>query len=274
MTATYLAAAVQMTSGEDTAANLQTATGLIEQAAAAGASLVALPEMFACLGRFEAMVASAEEVPGGPTSEALCQLARRLKITLVAGSIAEKSSREGKIHNTSLLIGPDGAVLARYRKMHLFDVDLPGQVSMIESRWMIPGDETAVTPTPLGCIAQAICYDLRFPELFRQLADRGAEVICVPSAFTLPTGRDHWEILLRARAIENQAFVVAPNQFGRHTAQLTTYGRSMIVDPWGTPLAIAADGVGLAIAEIDLARMAEIRERLPALRHRRAQRGG
>jgi deaminated glutathione amidase len=266
----YRAAAVQMSSGEDTAANLLSATQWIEQAAAAGAHLVVLPEMFVCLGRVEAMLASAEGIPG-PTSDALCQLARRLRITLVAGSFAERSPRPDKVYNTSLLIGPDGAILARYRKMHLFDVDLPGQVSLDESSWITAGDQTAATSTPQGCIGQAICYDLRFPELFRQLADAGADVICVPAAFTLPTGRDHWEVLVRARAIENQAFVVAANQFGRHTPQLTSYGRSMIVDPWGTPLAIGADGVGLAMADIDLTRMAEIRRRLPALEHRRAR---
>lgn len=271
MTEVYRAAAVQMSSGEDVAANLASATHGVEQAAAAGARLVVLPEMFACLGRVEAIVASAETIPG-PTSDALCQLARRLQIILVAGSFAERSPRPDKVYNTSLLMGPDGAILASYRKIHLFDVDLPGQVSLTESSWIVPGDATATVATPLGCIGQAICYDLRFPELFRELADAGADVICVPAAFTLPTGRDHWEVLARARAIENQAFVVAANQFGRHTPQLTTYGRSMIVDPWGTPLAVAADGVGIAMAEIDLARMQEIRRRLPALDHRRTRR--
>ena len=270
MTDVYRAAAVQMCSGEDVAANLATAVHWVEQAAAAGARLVVLPELFACLGRVEAIVASAEDLPG-PTSDALCQLARRLEITLVAGSLAERSPRPDKVYNTSLLIGSDGAVLSRYRKMHLFDVDLPGQVTLAESRWITAGDQVVAVSTPQGCIGQAICYDLRFPELFRQLADAGTDVICLPSAFTLPTGRDHWEVLVRARAIENQAFVVAANQCGRHTPQLTTYGHSMIVDPWGTPLAVAADGAGLAIAEIDLTRMAEIRRQLPALQHRRAR---
>jgi len=263
----YLAAAVQLNSREDCAANLAAATRWCEEAARRGASLVALPETFTCLGRPEAMLAAAEEIPGA-TSEALGRLAARLGVTLLAGSLPERAG-EGRAYNTSLLFDPQGRLLARYRKRHLFDVDLPGRVTHRESQWFAAGDDVATVDTPCGKLGLAICYDLRFPEHFRRLADAGAEVIAIPSAFTLATGRDHWEVLLRARAIENQAFVIAPNQFGQHTPALTSFGRSTIIDPWGTPLAIAADGEGLALAEINPQRLAEIRGQLPALRHRR-----
>jgi len=268
MVSRFRAAAVQISPGEDKTQNLRSAFALVEQAAAEGAQLVALPELFTCLGRPAAVLASAEDVPG-PTSQALCDLARRLAITLVAGSFSERSPEPTKAFNTSLLIGPDGSVLAKYRKRHLFDLEIPGQVSCRESSWLLPGDKMCATTTACGRIGQAICYDLRFPELFRQLVDLGCDLFCVPSAFTLATGRDHWEVLLRARAIENQAYVIAPNQFGQHAPGLTTYGRSMIIDPWGTVLATAADGEGVIAADVDLGRVAAVRERLPALAHRR-----
>ncbi len=249
----FRAAAVQMSSGEDQPHNLRRAFALVEQAAAVGAQLIALPEMFACLGRSAQMVASAEPIPG-PTSDALCALVERLSITLVAGSYCEQSPDPQKCFNTSLLIGPAGAILAQYRKRHLFDFEMPGQVSCRESSWLLPGDALCATATDCGTIGQGICYDLRFPELFRELVDLGSDIFCVPSAFTLATGRDHWETLLRARAIENQCYVIAPNQYGQHAPGLTTYGRSMIVDPWGTVMATAIDGEGVIVAEIDLAR--------------------
>ena len=187
------------------------------------------------------------------------------RITLVAGSYCEQSTVSGKGFNTSLLIGPEGTILARYRKQHLFDLDIPGQVHCRESDWLLAGDQVCATNTPCGPIGQAICYDLRFADLFRQLIDAGSEILCVPSAFMLATGRDHWEVLLRTRAIENQAYVIAPNQFGQHAPGLTTYGRSMIVDPWGTVLATAADGVGVIFAEVDRPRVAAVPKQLPAL---------
>jgi predicted amidohydrolase len=264
----FRAAAVQTSSGEDKSRNLRTAFALVEQAAAAGAQLIALPEMFAFYGRPAQILAAAEEIPG-PTSQALCDLARRLAVTLVAGSLCERSTQPAKGYNTSLIIGPDGTVLAQYRKRHLFDVQMAGQVSCRESSWLLAGEKICATSTDCGRIGLAICYDLRFPELFRELVDAGCELFCIPSAFTLATGRDHWEVLLRARAIENQAYVIAPNQFGQHTPGLTTYGHSMIIDPWGTVLATAADGEGVIMAEIDLARVVAVREQLPALVHRR-----
>ena len=260
--------AVQMTSGPDKARNLATAIRLVEETAARGAQLVALPELFNCLANPDIIVSQAEMVPG-PTSLAMSELAARLRVTLLAGSIAQRVEGSDKVFNTSLLFSPEGEQRACYRKIHLFDIDLPGQITFQESGFMQAGDRLVVTETAIGRLGQATCYDLRFPELFRRLMDAGAEVLCVPSAFTLPTGRDHWQPLLQARAIENQTYVIASNQYGRNGPGIVTYGRSAIIDPWGVPLAVAADGETVITAEIDLDHQAEIRERLPALRHRR-----
>ncbi len=264
-----MAAAVQMCSGESKEANLKAATGQVEKAAQMGARVVALPELFNCLGRTEIMLREAEEIPG-PTSEAMSGLARRLGIVLVAGSICERDAGAGKVFNTCLLIDSSGQLQARYRKMHLFDIDLPGQVTYQESSWLSPGDDVISVRTELGCFGLSICYDLRFPELYRRLVEAGAELLMVPAAFALATGKDHWQVLLRSRAIENQVFVIAPNQFGQPTPQFTAYGRSTIIDPWGTPLAVAPDGEAIILAQIDRERQQEIRRRLPALDHRRA----
>ena len=262
-----IAAALQMTSGNNKSENLATATRLAEEAAERGANLAALPELFNCLGDPEKIVAEAEPIPG-PTSQAMSELAARLKITLVAGSIAERAS-SGEVFNSSLVFAPDGRQLACYRKIHLFDIDIPGGVSFQESKFISPGNHLRVTETPIGRVGQATCYDLRFPELFRSLVDRQADLFVVPAAFTLATGRDHWATLVRARAIENQSFVIAPNQFGRHTTTMNSLGRSLIVDPWGTVLATAPDGEGVITAAIQRAHQSEIRAALPALRHRR-----
>ena len=263
-----MVAAVQMTSTEDKSRNLATATRLTEQAVQQGAQLVSLPELFNCLGTPDTIRDGAEPIPG-PTSNRLGQLAAEHKIHLLAGSIAERVEESEKIFNTSLLFGPDGNPLAAYRKIHLFDIDLPGKITFKESGFMAFGNRLEVTASPIGRIGQATCYDLRFPELFRLLVDRGAELMIVPSAFSLPTGRDHWQVLLRARAIENQVFIIAPNQYGAHTPSLSPYGHSLIVDPWGTVLAMAADGEGVITASVDYQRQREIRKNLPALRHRR-----
>lgn len=262
-----IVAAVQMNSTDDKTENQESARSLITEAAGRGATLVALPELFNCLGQPETIVSNAEPVPG-PTSELMSELAREFKITLLAGSLGERCEGD-KIYNTSLLFGPTGELLARYRKLHLFDIDLPGEVTFRESEFMGFGDRIAVTDTNVGRLGQATCYDLRFPELFRLLVDEGAEVIVIPSAFAMATGRDHWEVLLRARAIENQCFVIAPNQFGRHGGNLQTYGRSMIIDPWGTVLAKATDGSCVITAEIDFDQLARVRSHLPCLQHRR-----
>jgi predicted amidohydrolase len=263
----HTVAAVQMTSCGDKSRNLATARRLVSQAADRGAKLVALPELFNCLAHPETIVSQAEPIPG-PTSEAMGQLAADCRVTLVAGSIGERSESK-KVFNTSLLFGPDGKLLTRYRKLHLFDIDLPGFVTFRESHFMATGNQLAVTATSLGRLGQATCYDLRFPELFRLLIDLEAELLVIPSAFTMATGRDHWEVLLRARAIENQVFVIAPNQYGNHGDSLQTYGRSMIVDPWGTVLATAPDGEGFISSEIDFEQLDQIRSRLPSLQHRR-----
>lgn len=268
MTDLYRAAVVQTNSDGNKQANVDTALKLIEEAARGGAQLIALPEMFPSIGPPETIVASAERVPG-PLSDKLAATARRLGVMLLAGSMAETSDREDRVYNTSLLFSPEGELLATYRKLHLFDVDLPGRVTVKESAWTVPGEQIVTTPTDLGVLGQAICYDLRFPELFRLLADEGADVLLIPSAFTHVTGCDHWQVLLRARAIENQAYVIAPNQYGRHTPKLTSYGRSTIIDPWGIPLAVAPDGVGVSYATIDRARIEDVRSHLPSLAHRR-----
>ena len=262
-----IVAAVQMNSTGDKAGNLESACRLIEKAASRGAKLVAIPELFNALGAPELIVEQAEP-PGGATSSRMSELAQKLGITLLAGSIAEREE-DGSVYNSSLLFGPDGKLLSNYRKLHLFDIDLPGSVTFAESDFISPGKQIVVTDTEVGTLGQATCYDLRFPELFRELVDRGAKVIAIPSAFTMATGRDHWEILLRARAIENQVFMIAPNQFGKHNEELQTYGRSMIIDPWGTVLAKASDGEGVITAELNMAQLEKIRSRLPCLQHRR-----
>ena len=265
-------AALQMASTQDRQANLRLATELVEQAARRGAGLIVLPEFFNGLGRLEEVAAAAEPIPG-PTSEAMRRLASRLGIVLVAGSICEASSEPGKGYNTSLAFGPDGQELGRYRKLHLFDVELDDGVSFCESAHILPGNSVSVWSTTWGTCGQATCYDLRFPALFHTLADGGAELIAFPSAFLQQTGQAHWEVLLRARAIENQTFVVAANQCGQHAPRLTTYGHSLIADPWGNVLANAgAVAEGIALATIDLARVAEIRQQLPTLKHRRTPR--
>lgn len=263
----YLAAVVQLASGADKAANLQAAAEQVAAAAARGARLIALPELFDLMADGAAMAAAGESVPG-PTSDRLADLARQAGVILLAGSIAERSERPGRFYNTSLLFSATGELLTKYRKIHRFDVAVPGRVTYRESAHVDAGDETVVATTPLGLLGLAICYDLRFPGLFVRLAAAGAQVLLIPSAFAEGTGRDHWEVLLRARAIENQCYVVAPNQCARHTPHLTTYGHSMIVDPWGAVLARVERGVGIGMAEIDLQRLSDIRAQLPALAHR------
>ena len=263
-----LAAVVQMSSGAEIEANYAAAADLIAQAVGQGARLVVLPELFNRIGPWSEMLAGAEPIPG-PTSGWLAEQARRHKIVLVGGSICEAAGA-GKAYNTSLLLGPDGTLLAAYRKLHLFDVDLPGQVTYCESAWLAAGDRTIVADTPCGRLGMAICYDLRFSRLFDALATAGADALVIPSAFTAATGRDHWEILIRARAIECQAFVLAANQHGQHTPQFATWGHSAIVDPWGRVLAQANENDGVAVAALDFGELRAIRARLPALVHRRA----
>jgi predicted amidohydrolase len=265
---TYLAAAVQMNAGPDKAANLERAERLIRVGAARGANLVALPEVFNWRGKRVEQAAAAETLDG-QTLTLMSRLARELRIHLVAGSITEHVAGDTRCYNTSALLGPDGGQIAVYRKIHLFDVDLPGRVTVRESDAKLAGATTVTAPTPLGAIGLSICYDLRFPELYRRLTFAGAQIIAVPSAFTFPTGEAHWEPLLRARAIENQAYVIAPAQFGPNIYGYSDYGNSMIVDPWGRVIARAADQEGVVVAPIDLDYQERVRRELPALKHAR-----
>jgi predicted amidohydrolase len=266
------AAAVQLTATADKATNLETADRLVRAAVRDGASLVVLPEKWSVYGTPEDQRAGAEPLDGPALSWARA-IARELEIDLVAGSIAERvvESVDGRGANTSVHIGPDGGDRATYRKLHMFDV-LVGGRDYRESDGEAPGDEVVLSTLADGLqLGLTICYDLRFPELYRRLAVDGARVLAVPAAFTEPTTRDHWEVLLRARAIENQAFVVAANQVGRHAPGLRTGGRSMIVDPWGVVLAQAPDVECHIVAELDLARQDRIRADLPSLANRRPE---
>ena len=261
-------AAIQLNSTSDKARNLGAAERLVAAAAADGARLIALPEKWNLLGSSAELEAGAEELDGGPTLSAARSWARGLGVHLLAGSIAERQPGRDRLFNTSCLIDPAGETVAAYRKVHMFDVDVGG-VSYRESEHEQPGDELVVADVDGLEVGLSVCYDLRFPELYRILAVRGARLLTVPSAFTTATGRDHWEVLLRARAIENQAFVLAANQFGKAPPHYDSYGRSAIVDPWGLVLAQAADGEGFVAADLDLDRLASIRTSLPSLANRR-----
>jgi deaminated glutathione amidase len=260
------AAAVQLNSNADKARNLAAAERLVRAAAADGAELVALPEKWNLLAGGEELLAGAESL-AGPSLTAARGWARELGIHLLAGSIAERGEGE-KAANASVLIGPDGEDLAVYRKIHMFDVDAGG-VAYRESEHEQAGSEVVTGPVGDLIAGLSVCYDLRFPELFRILALRGARVLTVPSAFTAATGRDHWEVLLRARAIENQAFVLAPNQTGTAPPHFDSYGHSAIVDPWGRLLALAPAGECFVAADLDLAAQERVRAELPSLANRR-----
>jgi len=262
-------AAVQLNSNGDKARNLGAAERLVRAAAADGAELVALPEKWNLLAAGAEMAAGAEPLDG-PSLAAARSWASELGVHLLAGSIAERGDAEtpGKAFNTSVLIGPDGADLAAYRKIHMFDVEAGGVVYR-ESDHEQAGSEIVSAHLDGLELGLSVCYDLRFPELYRILAVRGARLIAVPSAFTAATGRDHWEVLLRARAIENQVFVLAPNQVGEAPPHYSSYGRSAIVDPWGVVLATAPDEECFVAAEVDLIAQEQTRERLPLLASRR-----
>ena len=260
----FIAAAVQLCAGSDKAVNLDKAESFIAEAARHEAQLVALPEVFAWRGPRAEEATNAEPIPG-PTTNRFAELARKLQIHLVAGSILELAGP--KPFNTSVLFDPRGNLVARYRKVHLFDIDIPGHVTIRESDTRCGGDTVVTARTALGVIGMSVCYDLRFPELYRQLTLAGAEIVVVPSAFTFPTGAAHWEILLRARAIENQVYVIAPDQIGRSPSGVTDFGNSMIIDPWGKPLARAADREMLIFAEIDRDYQERVRRELPCLTH-------
>lgn len=264
-------AAVQCTASSDRAANLRHASELVAAAANDGAELVVLPELFS-LSADPAGLRAAAEPLDGPTGTWACETAALHRLWLVAGSFIERAPT-GRLHNTSVLVSPDGAPSAVYRKVHLFDVDVPGAVSR-ESDVVAPGDDlvlatvtdSAARKLPVGL---SVCYDLRFPEVYRILTLRGALVMVVPAAFSAQTGPAHWEVLVRARALENQVFVVAAGQDGARPGTFSTHGHSMIVDPWGQVLASLPQGEGHVVADLDLRSQQEVRSRLPALPHRR-----
>jgi predicted amidohydrolase len=253
---------------DSSAANLTKAEHLIRLASARGARLVALPEVFNWRGKRQEEPAAAESIEG-PTLTLMSGLARELELYLLAGSITEHVPGQSRRYNTSVMFGPAGERLAVYRKIHLFDVDLPGRVTVKESDVKIPGAEVVTARTSLGTAGLSICYDLRFPELYRRLAFAGARILMIPSAFTFPTGEAHWDTLIRARAIENQCYVVAPAQFGPNVHGFSDYGNSMIVDPWGRVLARASDLEGVVIAPLDMEYLERVRRELPSLTHAR-----
>jgi deaminated glutathione amidase len=266
-------AVIQMTSSHDVAENLGHARKLLEQAAQAGARLALLPENFAIMGLRETdKLEVAESFGEGPIQSWLALSALELGIWIVGGTIPVRTADSGRVAAASLVYDDRGRLQRRYDKMHLFDVDLPGgQENYRESATILPGESPVVVETPLGKMGLAVCYDMRFPELFRLMVAQGATSVSVPSAFTVPTGRAHWDVLLRARAIENLCYVFAPAQAGRHRNGRETFGNAMIVDPWGEVLARVTGGPGIAVAPIDLDMQSDLRKRFPSLAHRRLQ---
>ena len=260
------AAAIQMNTTHDRDRNLATAGRLVAEAASAGADLVVLPEKWPWIARDERIRDGAEEL-GGRAITAARSWARDHGVHLVAGSFTEVRE-DGTLSNTSPAIGPDGEFIALYRKVHMFDAEVDG-IEYRESAFEEAGDEVVVFPLGEAMVGLAICYDIRFPELFMALAERGATVVCLPSAFTPKTGRDHWEVLVRARAIENQCFVVAADQFGEAEPGFGFWGHSLIADPWGRELSGIDEGEGYAIANLDFDELERVRVDLPALEHRR-----
>jgi predicted amidohydrolase len=272
----FRVAAIQMSSTPHREANLREAARLLEEAARSGAMLAALPENFSFLRTEDDAApdpepyAPATDGPDGPVTMWLRGRARTLGLWILGGSVPERlppGSGDDRRYNTSLLLNPEGKIVARYRKIHLFDVAITGGPVFEESKVIAPGDAPVIASTPFGAAGLTICYDLRFPELYRALALAGARVVFVPSAFTAHTGKDHWEPLLRARAIENQCYVVAPAQVGRHSPRRASHGRALIVDPWGIVLAQASDRPSVILANLDAELLDEVRRDLPALEH-------
>ncbi|RIK43211.1 MAG: hydrolase [Chloroflexi bacterium] len=259
---------VQINTREDKTANLQRAEELIDAAAARGARFVALPEYVDYLGPKDDTAPDAETIPGEMTAR-FGAVARRHNIWLLGGSMRERSATPGKFYNSAVLYDPAGEIAAVYRKIHLFDIDLTGNVTANESATILPGDDIVTAEIDGHTAGLSICYDLRFPELYRLLALAGAEMLLVPAAFTMFTGKDHWHVLLRARAIENQAYVLAPGQYGPHAPAAQCYGHSVVIDPWGTVIAEASDTEGVVVADLDFAYLRKIRKQLPSLANRR-----
>ncbi len=266
-------AAIQMNSGADVPANLAAVRLGLEAAAAQGARLAALPENFALMGaREQDKLAHAEQAGSGPIQDFLARSARELGLWIVAGTAPVAVADEPRVYAASLVYDDGGRCVARYDKIHLFDIEVPDDSGerYRESASIAPGALNAVVvDTPCGKLGLSVCYDIRFPELYRQLLAQGAEILCIPAAFTERTGRAHWELLLRARAVENLAYVLAPGQCGTHPSERRTWGHSLIVEPWGEVLADAGDAPGTVVAAVDLVRQRELRTRFPAISHRR-----
>jgi predicted amidohydrolase len=265
-------AAVQMSSQDDVGNNLARAVELVARARDGGAELVLLPENFAYFGAEEGKRAVAEPLgvePRGPILEALGEAARRAGVHVIAGGMPERTADAARPYNTCVVVSPDGTIAGKYRKVHLFDVDVSDGQRYRESASTTPGDVPVIVTIGGFAVGLSVCYDLRFPELYRKLAELGSEILVVPAAFTLVTGKDHWHVLLRARAIESQAYVVAAAQWGAHPRGRRTYGKSLIADAWGDVIAQCPEGEGVALADVDRAYINEVRANLPALRHRR-----
>lgn len=265
------AAVIQLSSQGDVQANLAECRRLVELARDRGATLVVLPENFAFFGADAERALVAEEIgsTSAPIQSSLRQLARGTRTTIIAGGMPERSADRARPYNACVVFCDDGSIGPVYRKIHLFDVDLPDGSRYTESAATTPGDTAVVAPIAGNVVGLSICYDVRFPELYRKLVDLGAGVLVVPAAFTLHTGKDHWHALLRARAIESQCWVLAAAQCGKHPRDRSTYGHSLIADPWGTVVAECSDGAGIAVADIDVDLTDRVRTNLPSLRHRR-----
>lgn len=269
MTESFRVACVQPSSGQDMAENIRAVSDLVRAARADGADLIATPENVALMEHRSAEVrAQAKPLESHPAREAFSALARETGAWLLLGSLGA-ATEGGRVANRSVLLDDQGAVVATYDKIHMFDVDLPSGQSYRESDEFRPGDQAVVAETPWAGLGMTVCYDLRFPQLYRALAHAGAEVVAIPAAFTKETGQAHWHVLNRARAIECGAFVIAPCMWGSHSGDRKTYGHSLIIDPWGEVLADAGEGVGYVTAEIDIAKVAKARNAIPALQHDR-----
>jgi predicted amidohydrolase len=262
-------AAIQTQSTDDVEKNLEQVMKLSRRAVEGGAHFLALPENYAFLGSEVDKRSLAKPLDGHPFLLPLQALAREAGVTVLAGSVPEAGSDPDRPYNTSVMIGPDGAVTSSYRKIHLFDIDIPDGVTYCESAAVTPGESTVLTTVGSFSVGLSVCYDLRFPELYRELVTQGADVLTVPAAFTLQTGKDHWDALLRARAIENQAYVIAPNQWGSHGRGRASWGKTQIIDPWGTVLGLVGEEPGLCFARMSGDFLRRCRQNLPALTHRR-----
>jgi predicted amidohydrolase len=264
-----LSAAVQLNAGPDKKRNIEHATKLIKKAALRGAKLITLPEVFNWRGSRKHILDNCEPIPG-PTSLRMSELAATLNIFLLCGSITETNPEGSRPFNTSFLLSPQGKIIAFYRKLHLFKIHRRGTSTIDETRIYSSGNEVVTARIPFFRVGFTICYDLRFPELYRRLVDSGAGIIFVPSSFTYETGKAHWETLLKARAIENQVYIIAPNQYGKDSLGNSHYGHSMIVDPWGTVIARCSNGETIIYGQLDINHLKKVRKRLPSLKHTRS----